>query len=147
MTAPTHSPTPVDTAKASAWGRQMVLLLAASGSRISENIGERLENPDLAHNVPVLVLCEISLRGPRRPRDLLELTHLTSGAMTKQLDHLEQLGLVRRQFGTVSGDRRGSLVSLTAEGERAAEMIGQAIEDHIGEFVAMRDELNRLLDV
>ncbi len=125
----------------------MVLLLAASGSRISENIGKRLENPDLAHNVPVLVLCEISLRGPLRPRDLLGSTHLTSGAMTKQLDHLEQLGLVKREFGTVRGDRRGSLVSLTAKGQRAAEAIGEAIEDHIDEFVAMRDELDRLLDL
>jgi DNA-binding MarR family transcriptional regulator len=125
----------------------MVLLLAASGSRISETIGARLKNPDLAHNVPVLVLCEISLHGPLRPRDLLASTHLTSGAMTKQLDHLEQLGLVKREFGTVRGDRRGSLVSLTAKGRLAAEAIGQAIEDHIDELVAMRDELDRLLDL
>jgi len=141
-------PTPptAATTSATARGQQIVMLLAASGSRLSAHIGERLENIDLAHNVPVLVLCELALRGPLRPRDLLEPTHHTSGALTKQLDHLEQLELIERSYGTVTGDRRGSLVSLTAKGQRAAETIGLAIEEHIHEFVLMRDELNRLLD-
>jgi len=140
------TPTPVDFTKAPARGQQIVIILAASGSRLSAHIGELLGNGDLAHNVPVLVLCEIALRGPLRPRDLLEPTHLTSGAMTKQLDHLEQLGLIKRSFGTVRGDRRASVVSLTAKGRRAAETIGQAVEERLDEIIALRDELDRLLD-
>ena len=141
-------PTPptADTMRASARGRQIVIHLAAAGSRLSVHIGERLDNADLAHNVPVLVLCELALRGPLRPRDLLEPTHLTSGALTKQLDHLEQLGLIERSYGTVKGDRRGSVVSLTVKGQRAAETIGLAVEEHIHEIVSMRDALSRLLD-
>jgi DNA-binding MarR family transcriptional regulator len=138
-------PTSVDLTMAPARGQQVVMLLAASGRRLTVHIGELLGNADLATNVPVLVLCELALRGPLRPRDLLEPTHLTSGAMTKHLDHLEHLGLIERSFGTVKGDRRGSIVSLTAEGQRAAETIGRAVEERLEDIVALRDELNLLL--
>ena len=130
---------------APARGQQIVMLLAASGRRLTVHIGEVLDSADLATNVPVLVLCEIALRGPLRPRDLLEPTHLTSGALTKHLDHLEQLELIERSFGTVKGDRRGSLVSLTAKGQRAADAIGQAVEERLDEITSLRDELDRLL--
>jgi DNA-binding MarR family transcriptional regulator len=135
----------VDTARAPARGQQIVMLLAASGQRLAVHIGEVLEHADLATNVPVLILCDLALRGALRPRDLLEPTHLTSGALSKQLDHLEGLGLVERTFGTVRGDRRGSIVSLTAEGRRAAEAIGQAVEDRIDDMRSLSDELIRLL--
>jgi len=65
--------------------------------------------------------------------------------MTKQLDHLEQLGLIERTFGSVKCDRRGSVVSLTAEGQRAAETIGQAVKERLDDIIALRDELDRLL--
>jgi DNA-binding MarR family transcriptional regulator len=141
----TRAPAAVDTTKPPARGQRIVILLAASGRRLGVHIGELLDNADLASNVPVLVLCEISLRGPLRPRDLLEPTHLTSGALTKHLDHLEQLGLIKRSFGTVKGDRRASLVSLTAKGRRAADTIGQAVEERLDDIGTLRDELDRLL--
>lgn len=143
-TAP-RDPRDVPVGDGAARGQQIVLLLAASGRRLGLHIGERLGNPELAGNVPALILCELSLRGPLRPRDLLEPTHLTSGALTKHLDHLEDLGLVSRAFGTVRGDRRGSVVSLTAEGQRAASTIDQAVEERIDDLRALHDELGRLL--
>ena len=139
------TPAAIDTTNAPDRGQQIVMLLAASGRRLGVHIGEVLDNADLATNVPVLVLCEVALRGPLRPRDLLEPTHLTSGALTKHLDHLEQLELIERSFGTVKGDRRGSLVSLTAEGQRAAEAIGRAVEERLDDITRLRDELDRLL--
>lgn len=141
------APTPVavDSMTPPARGQRIVILLAASGRRLGGHIGELLDNADLATNVPVLVLCEVALRGPLRPRDLLETTHLTSGAMTKQLDHLEQLGLITRSFGTIKSDRRASLVSLTTDGQRAAATIGQAVEGRLDDIRTLRDELDRLL--
>lgn len=146
MPAPlTPTPAAVDATKPPARGQRIVILLAASGRRLGVHIGELLDNADLASNVPVLVLCEIALRGPLRPRDLLEPTHLTSGALTKHLDHLEQLELIERSFGTVKGDRRGSVVALTAKGQRAAETIGRAVEERLDDIKTLRHELNRLL--
>jgi DNA-binding MarR family transcriptional regulator len=147
MTAPT-TPTSTQTSatRAPARGQHVVLRLAMLGRRFTVHIGERLDNPELATNVAVLVLCRIALVGPLRPRDLLEPTQLTSGAISKHLDHLEQLGLIERTFGTVQGDRRGAVVSLTLEGERVAAAIGLAVEEHLDEIVALRDDLTRLLD-
>jgi DNA-binding MarR family transcriptional regulator len=133
------------TAIAPGRGQQIVILLAASGRRLGVHIGEVLDSADLATNVPVLVLCEIALRGPLRPRDLLELTHLASGALTKHLDSLEHLELIERSFGTVKGDRRGSLISLTTKGQRAAATIGQAVEERLDDIRTLCDELDRLL--
>ncbi len=113
-----------------AWGRQL-------GARIAEHLGDA----ELAANVPVLVLCELALRGPLRPRDLLEAARLTSGGMTKQLDHLESLGLIERAYGAVEDDRRATVVSLTPEGVRAAALVAEAVEENLDEA---RDIVARL---
>jgi DNA-binding MarR family transcriptional regulator len=126
-------------------GQKVVILLAAAGRDLGEHIGSRLANADLSGNVPVLILCELALRGPLRPRDLLGPARLTSASLSKQLDHLEQLGLVERTFGTVKTDLRASVVTLTPEGRRAAATIGEAVEDRLDDVVRMRDELTRLI--
>jgi DNA-binding MarR family transcriptional regulator len=141
----THEPEHVAPDPAPARGQHIVIMLAATGRGLGEHIGSRLANADLASNVPVLILCELALRGPLRPRDLLGSTRLTSASMSKQLDHLEQLGLVERAFGTVKADRRASVVTLTPEGRRAAATIGEAVEDRLDDVVRMRDELTRLI--
>jgi len=133
-------------AGAPARGHLIVTLAARWGHRLSMSIAERLGNPELAANIPVLVLCELAMRGPLRPRDLLEVTHLTSGGMTKQLDHLEDLGLVTRTFGALRDDRRATVVALTPQGERAAALIAQAIEDDLDETRVVVAKLARLVD-
>ncbi len=90
-------------------------------------------------------MCELSLRGPLRPRDLLEPTSLNSAALSKHLDHMEGLGLITRTYGTVAGDRRGSIVELTERGHEAARTIGWAVEERIEDIRAMRDGMSRLL--
>lgn len=134
------------TSTASQRGQEIVVLMAAAGRRLGAAIGGRLGNAELASNVPVLVLCEIAMRGPLRPRDLLAATQMSSGGMTKQLDLLEGLGLIERAFGTIKDDRRASVVNLTPDGVRAAELIGDAVEERLEEIRVMVDRVATLLD-
>ena len=70
----------------------------------------------------------------RAPHELARFTMVTTGAMTKRIDRLEEAGLVTRR--RTSEDGRGRRVSLTLAGR---ELIDRAFTDH------MRNE-RRLLD-
>lgn len=125
--------------------QQVVVVLADLGHAVTGAIEAHTGRSDLTGNVPSLVLCELSLRGPLRPRDLMEVTRLSSGGMTKQLDHLEAEGLITREFGTLRDDRRASVVSLTPAGHQAAVAIGRAIESRFEHVRAVMDRLEELL--
>jgi DNA-binding HxlR family transcriptional regulator len=115
-------------------GLEVALVMGTVGRRLSVGIAERIGIPELASNVPVMILCELERRGPLRPRDLLEATGLTSGGLTKQLDHLEALGQIERSFGTLPDDRRASVVSLTPAGSTTAISIAEAIEAQLDDL-------------
>jgi DNA-binding MarR family transcriptional regulator len=68
------------------------------------------------------------------PQKLVDALLLTSGAMTNRLDRLEQAGLLVRSPNP--DDRRGVIVSLTAEGLR---VIKQVLKDYL-------KDLNELLE-
>lgn len=68
------------------------------------------------------------------PQKLVDALLLTSGAMTNRLDRLEQAGLLVRSPNP--DDRRGVIVSLTAEGLR---LIKQVLKDYL-------KDLNELLE-
>jgi DNA-binding MarR family transcriptional regulator len=71
----------------------------------------------------------------RAPGELAEFTMVTTGAMTKRIDSLEQAGLVTRRRSVQDG--RARVVALTSSGKR---LIDKAFAEH------MRNE-RRLLDV
>ena len=129
---------------ASVLGLEIALAVGAMGRRLTAGLTDRLQNTELTTNVPVILLSELACRGPLRPRDLLEPTGLTSGGLTKQLDHLETLGMIERSFGTLQDDRRASLVSITPAGMRVAASIAEAIDDQIED---LRTFAKRLLDL
>ncbi|MEU3190719.1 MarR family transcriptional regulator [Streptomyces sp. NPDC006992] len=84
------------------------------------------------------VLCALRRAGEpyeRAPGALAAHTMVTTGAMTKRIDRLEQAGLVTRR--RCDDDQRGRIVALTPPGR---ELIDQAFSDHI------RNE-HRLLDL
>lgn len=88
------------------------------------------------------VLRVLELEGPRgalAPGRLAETLVRTSGGMTKTVDRLERLGLVRRSPDP--RDRRGVLVRLTAKGRRRC---AQASESYA---TARRRVLSQLDDV
>lgn len=62
----------------------------------------------------------------RAPGDLAQHTMVTSGAMTKRVDRLEEAGLVTRRVSQADG--RGRVIALTAAGR---ERIDRAFEAHV----------------
>lgn len=84
------------------------------------------------------VLCALRRAGEpyeRAPGELAAHTMVTTGAMTKRIDHLERAGLVTRRRS--DDDQRGRIVALTRPG---LELIDRAFTDH------MHNE-RRLLDL
>ena len=76
-----------------------------------------------------LVLAALRRAGPpyqMNPTALYESVMLSSGGMTKRLDHLERAGLVERLPDPT--DRRGRLVALT---DRGRELVDAAVVDHL----------------
>lgn len=63
---------------------------------------------------------------PVTPGELSRATMVTTGGMTKRLDRLEALGLIRRQPDP--DDRRGRRIALTDEG---GALIDRAVEAHL----------------
>jgi DNA-binding MarR family transcriptional regulator len=85
------------------------------------------------------VLAALRRAGPpfeRAPGELAAFTMVTTGAMSKRIDRLEQAGLVTRR--TSDTDGRGRVVALTAAGR---ELIDQAFTEH------MRNEQRLLADL
>ncbi|WP_313702699.1 MarR family transcriptional regulator [Achromobacter sp.] len=67
------------------------------------------------------------------PQKLVEALLLTSGAMTNRLDRLEQAGLLVRNPNP--DDRRGVIVSLTAEGLRVIKVVLRDYLADLNEFL------------
>jgi DNA-binding MarR family transcriptional regulator len=108
----------------------MLRLLGTTGHKITASMADRLPEPELAVNATILLLSELADRGPLRPRDLMPVTGVTSGGMTRQLDRLEALGLVERRFGAIEGDRRAIRVSLTAAGRAVTATMSAVLDEH-----------------
>lgn len=73
----------------------------------------------------VLALRRSGIDNPRRPTDLFQSLLVSSGAVTKQVDRLENKRLVERLPDP--GYQRGSLIRLTREGVQVADAAIEAI--------------------
>jgi len=71
-----------------------------------------------------------------KPGDLLNVSLLTSGAITNRIDRVEEMGLLTRLPD--ANDRRGVIVRLTPKGVRLAE---EAIAVHFRELRKLLDPL------
>jgi DNA-binding MarR family transcriptional regulator len=86
------------------------------------------------------VLATLRRAGPPyrlRPTEFTSALMLTSSGTTKRLDRLEQAGLITRQPDP--GDRRGTLIALTAAGRR---LIDSATEAHLENERRLLDALS-----
>ena len=97
-------------------------------SRLARELERRLETVYRDHGLEpgwhdVLATLRRS-GGTLRPTDLTNASMLTSSGTTKRLDKLEAAGLIAR--GPDPGDRRGTLISLTAEGRRLIDALTPA---------------------
>ena len=105
---------------------RILLIFARAGAAITVALQQRL-GADYGSNVEILILSSLDLRGPQRPADIVALTGLTSGGVTKVLDRMEVQGLLTRQIGGVHGDRRGTRLALTPEGHRVASELAAGL--------------------
>ena len=101
-------------------------LLARASSLISEEFHRTL----LEHQVPMLhwrVLVSL-MDSPMLVKDLAYLVLEKQPTMSKIIDRMEKLGLVRRQDG--QEDRRSTLVSITPKGTRIVKPLAQLAKQH-----------------
>src|SRR6266508_3311182 len=101
-------------------------------SRLARELEQRLEPVYREHGLEPGwhdVLATLRRSGPPyqlRPTEFTNALMLTSSGTTKRLDRLEQAGLIAR--APDPGDRRGTLISLTASGR---ELIDAVTEAHL----------------
>lgn len=122
----------------------LVVRLGRLGESLSKAFDDVLDT-ELPGNTPLIALMVLEAEGPSRPRQLQQVTGLTSGGLSKLLLRLEEAGLVLREFGTVPGDRRGAVVSLTPKGESAAREIAGVVLARLDEIRALVRDLDLLV--
>lgn len=125
---------------------RLLLLMTEFGDTVGRGMAAGGGHPDLISNTPILVLASIELNGPQRPNALQAVTGLSSGGLSKLLDRMEELRVVRRERGAVSGDRRGVLVVLTNRGREQLGLMVAALVDRLPETKALIREISRVLD-
>lgn len=116
--------------------------------RIKRVIGERARAVDPAlQTASYLLLDYLAQHGPMRSSDLVETFNVDKGAISRQVQHLVDLGLVERTPDPE--DRRAALVSATAEaGRRLADVSHERLvwlDERLGEWDA--EELAGFADV
>jgi DNA-binding MarR family transcriptional regulator len=74
------------------------------------------------------LLVHLRMRGPVRPSDLAAFVGVGKPTISRQLQALEDLGLVRRQPDP--GDRRAQLLVLTDDGRKRLDGVRSARREH-----------------
>ena len=122
---------------------RILLIFARAGAAVTEALHSRL-GPEYGSNVEILTISSLDLMGPQRPADILALTGMSSGGVTRVLDRLEEAGLMVREFGRVPGDRRGTRLVLTPEGHRIASELAAGLTSRMD---VIREAITELLDM
>lgn len=123
---------------------ELLLRLAEFGNVVSEALSELTEG-DIVSNVSIVTLCVLDLEGPQRPTDIQDRTRLSSGGVTKLVDRLQEAGLVTRAYGTVPGDNRGVLVSISDRGRRLVSDFSEVLTARLEDTQVLLKEIDRLL--
>jgi len=126
--------------------RHFLLTAARLGTLLTHALAAAADDPELAGNHPILVLCQLDGAGTQRPVDIQALTGLSSGGVTKLLDRLEAKGLIERTLGAVPGDRRAVIITITDRGRDTVGRFAQAVDAQLEASRAVAGELRELLE-
>lgn len=99
-----------------------LLALTAVGNRIEGLLRAEGFDDYVIRNTPLATLLLLWFEGPLRPVALAERVGMTTGGMTKVIDHLAERDLVVRSSEALD-DGRGVLVDLTDSG---GDLVGRA---------------------
>jgi MarR family transcriptional regulator, organic hydroperoxide resistance regulator len=92
-------------------------------------VEERLRN-DHGVNLPTFEFIQVISRVPRcRVQDIAESLSITVGGTSKVVDRIEAAGLCSRRANP--GDRRSSIIELTAAGKRLLARAAVTVEDEL----------------
>ena len=84
------------------------------------------------------VLLIIGLRGSLRVKELAEILHVTSGAITQHIEVLEKAGLLIRRIN--SKNRREVMVEITPKGEHTFKEIRSAKLETLNDLFSILDD-------
>ena len=113
---------------------EVVARLHRTASYIDEHLEEAFNALGLKQGeVEVLLTLAMGPDEPQSPTGVASQLLCSTGAMTNRLDRLEKAGLIKRQHDTK--DRRSILLSITAEGKKAAKRAAEARDALAGELV------------
>ncbi|MEA3502792.1 MAG: MarR family transcriptional regulator [Actinomycetota bacterium] len=108
-----------------------LLVMTQFGQSIHDGAVGVLGADDLVSNVSVATLMLLYRDGPQRPTQIVEVTGLTSGGVTKLITRLETAGLVTREAGVVPADGRAIVVSLTESGREKTAGVVAVVAPHV----------------
>ena len=120
---------------------EVLMIMGRLGKRFHDALVAGADT-DLVGNTEVIVVCSLSLHGSLRPSDILTLTGLSSGGVTKLIDRLEADGLVVRALGTYPDDRRATRLVLSPRGSQVARDFARAV---LSEMEAIRSGFAELI--
>lgn len=116
--------------------------------RVKRVVAERAASvhPDL-HGGHYLMLTWLQRTGPARGSELVDAIGIDKGAVSRSAQHLVALGLVERTPDP--DDRRASLLSVTAEGERRLAEVARARSARFDERLSglSDDDVERLAEL
>lgn len=125
---------------------RLLMLLAEFGSTVTRAMAAVVPEAELVGNAPLLVMCHIELHGPQRPNDLAAATGMTSGGLSKLLDRMEDLGVVRRERGSIQDDKRAVVVGLTEHGHELMRVVTDELAARLPQTKAIVREIVQLLE-
>jgi DNA-binding MarR family transcriptional regulator len=124
---------------------ELLLKLAEFGQLVTASLAEVARHESLVSNTHLVVLCRLELYGPQRPSNIMDVTGLTSGGVTKLIDRLVSAGWVERLDEPVPDDGRGVMVGLTPAGQESLQSMVDVLAGRLGETREVVREINRLL--
>jgi DNA-binding MarR family transcriptional regulator len=111
---------------------RMMLAMTSAGIEITSVLSTTFGSDLPVRNSTILVMLRLRGEKRQRPNELAAAAGMTSGGMSKVIDHLEEAGFVVRIDDPSDPDGRSVYVELTAQGERMLDDILEVVAQPVG---------------
>lgn len=117
--------------------------VAADISCLKRELGRLLQGmgcPSAVQLGAMAVLAHLEHGGPSRPSHVAQHLRVDLSVVSRHIKALEDHGFVRRT--TDAGDRRAHLVSVTPQGQHAAQLLREAAAEQLADVLAAWDDID-----